>query len=292
MRRLAAGLAQTFRYWMQTEVHVYAFSVAANVLLSFFPFLIVMLSLSRRVFGEQAAVDAIDLALRDFFPDALGQFLHRNLPQTGSVAAVSIVLLLFTANGIFEPLEVALNRVWGIPKNRSFFRNQIVSLGLIFSCGALGLLSMMLTALSQQSLRAGLSPNVLGGSGFRALLGGSKAVVSILFFKLAAVPLAVLVLFLIYRYLPNGPTPLNRVLPAAIFVGLFMELLKYLNALVWPSFQRKLANEYGVFQYSVTLIFLGFLSSMLVLAGAEWAARGHRLDRIPDVALSKDGGHA
>ena len=89
MRRLAAGLAQTFRYWMQTEVHVYAFSVSANVLLSFFPFLIVMLSLSRRVFGEQAAVDAIDLALRDFFPDALGQFLHRNLPQTGSVAAVS-----------------------------------------------------------------------------------------------------------------------------------------------------------------------------------------------------------
>lgn len=287
MRLLAAGLAQTFRYWMQTEVHVYAFSVAANVLLSFFPFLIVMLSLSRRVFGEQAAVDAIDLALRDFFPDALGQFLHRNLPQTGSVAAVSIILLLFTANGIFEPLEVALNRVWGIPKNRSFFRNQIVSLGLIFSCGALGLLSMMLTALSQQSLRAGLSPGVLGGSGFRALLGGSKAVVSMLFFKLAAVPLAVLVLFLIYRYLPNGRTPLNRVIPAAVFVGLFMELLKYVNALVWPSFQRKLANEYGVFQYSVTLIFLGFLSSMLVLAGAEWAARGHRLDRIPD-----EGGHA
>ena len=25
-----AGIAPTFRYWMQTEVHVYAFSVAAN----------------------------------------------------------------------------------------------------------------------------------------------------------------------------------------------------------------------------------------------------------------------
>ncbi|MGH9612567.1 MAG: hypothetical protein ACRD4P_05755 [Bryobacteraceae bacterium] len=33
----------TVRYWMATEVHVYAFSVAANLLLSFFPFLIVML---------------------------------------------------------------------------------------------------------------------------------------------------------------------------------------------------------------------------------------------------------
>src|SRR5208282_4133274 len=131
MRRFTQGLGLTSRYWMQTEVHVYAFSVAANVLLSFFPFLIVMLSVSRRVFGETAAAAAIDLALRDYFPDALGQFLRRNLPRTGPVEVVSIVLLLFTANGIFEPLEVALNRIWGIAKNRSFFRNQIVSLGLI-----------------------------------------------------------------------------------------------------------------------------------------------------------------
>jgi membrane protein len=274
MRRFATGLGLTFRYWMQTEVHVYAFSVAANVLLSFFPFLIVILSLSRRVFGQQAAAGAIDLALRDYFPDSLGQFLQRNLPQTGSVELVSVVLLLFTANGIFEPLEVGLNRVWGIRKNRSFFRNQIVSLGLIFICGGLALGSMLLTALNQQSFRV----NGYGNSLIQNLAGGSAAWVSLLFFKLAAVPLAVLVLFLIYRYLPNGPTPLKRVLPAAIFVGLLMEVLKYVNTLLWPGFQRKLAREYGVFQYSVTLIFLGFLASMLVLGGAEWAARGHRLD--------------
>jgi uncharacterized BrkB/YihY/UPF0761 family membrane protein len=280
MRRFANGLGLTLRYWMQTEVHVYAFSVAANVLLSFFPFLIVMLSLSRRVFGEQAAVSAIDLALRDYFPDALGQFLERNLPQTGSVQLVSILLLLFTANGIFEPLEVGLNRVWGIRKNRSFFRNQIVSLGLIFICGGLALGSMMMTALNQTSFRVNGMPRGL----LQTLAGGGAAWLSVLVFKLAAVPLAVLVLFLIYRYLPNGPTPLNRVIPAAIFVGLLMEVLKYVNTLVWPGFQRKLAREYGVFQYSVTLIFLGFLASMLVLGGAEWAARGHRLDEHVEMA--------
>ena len=261
---------------MQTEVHVYAFSVAANVLLSFFPFLIVILSLSRLVFGEQAAVGAIDLALRDYFPDAFGQFLHRNLPRTGPVEVISIILLLFTANGIFEPLEVALNRVWGIGKNRSFFRNQIVSLGLIFSCGGLALGSMMVTALNQESLRLGAVPP----GWLRFILNGGTAWVSLLVFKLAAIPIAVLVLFLIYRYLPNGRPPLARVLPAAICVGLLMELLKYVNTLVWPAVQRKLANEYGVFQYSVTLIFLGFLASLLVLAGAEWSARGHKLDEV------------
>jgi membrane protein len=44
----------------------------------------------------------------------------------------SMFLLLLTANGIFEPLEVALNRAWGVAKNRSHFKNQLISLGLIF----------------------------------------------------------------------------------------------------------------------------------------------------------------
>ena len=268
MRRLAGGLAGTFRYCMKTEVHVYAFSVAANVLLSFFPFLIVMMSVSRIFFNEQTTIASIDLALRDYFPDSLGSFLHNNLPQRGPTEIASLILLLFTANGIFEPLEVALNRIWGIAENRSFLRNQMVSLALIFACGGLALASMMLTALNRTSFNQTAFERAMGGQFF-----------SVMFFKILAVPIASVVLFLIYRFLPNGRPPLNRVILAAIGVGILMEGLKYVNRLVWPWFFRKLTREYGVFKYSVTLIFLGFLASMLVLAGAEWAARGHRLDQ-------------
>jgi uncharacterized BrkB/YihY/UPF0761 family membrane protein len=272
-RRAAASLGITLRFWMQTEVHVYAFSVAANVLLSFFPFLIVSLSLTRLFFDQATTVAAIDAALRDFFPDALGRFLHNNLPQRRPVELFSFVLLFFTSNGIFEPLEVALNRIWGIATNRSYVRNQIVSLLLIFVCGGLALLSLSFSA-----LQFGASRGVPG----QAFLSG-------VFFKLAAVPLAALVLFLIYRYLPNGRPPLNRVVPAAIFVGLLLEALKYVNLLVWPWVDQRIAREYGVFRYSATLIFLGFLTTMLVLAGAEWAARGHRMDRAPSVPGRKRG---
>jgi membrane protein len=264
--RVTSGLARTLRYWMQTEVHVYAFSVAANVLLAFFPFLIVSISLARIFFDQSTTVAAIDFAMRDYFPDALGQFLHNNLPPRRPPEVISILVLLYTANGIFVPLEVALNRVWGIRKNRSFLRNQLVSLALIFVCGGLALLSLGLTALHRESSR------------------GSRAEewISLFFLKMAAVPLAILILFLVYRYLPNGRPPVARVLPAAIIVGLLLEALKYVNALVWPAFQDKLAREYGVFKYSVTLIFLGFVASLLVLAGAEWAARGHRLNQTGD----------
>jgi uncharacterized BrkB/YihY/UPF0761 family membrane protein len=271
-RRAAASLAVTLRFWMQTEVHVYAFSVAANVLLSFFPFLIVSLSLTRQFFDQQATVAAIDSALRDFFPDDLGQFLARNLPRRRPVELFSMVLLLFAANGIFEPLEVAFNRIWGIPRNRSFLRNQFVSLVLIFVCGGLALFSLSVSALQYGA--------------WRGVPG--QAVLTAVFFKLAAVPLTALVLLLIYRYLPNGRPPMNRVVAAAIVTGLLLEALKWVNLLVWPWLHRRISREYGVFQYSVTLIFLGFVATMLVLAGAEWAARGHRLDQVPAPIPSRD----
>lgn len=263
MRRVAAAITPTLRYWMQTEVHVYAFSVAANVLLSFYPFLIVLMSLSRLFFNEQTTIATIQLALRDYFPDSFTSFLytkgqHENLPPYRSAELISIVLLLFTANGIFEPLEVALNRVWGISKNRSFFRNQLVSLALILACGTLALFSMALTAMNHPTVR-----DMLG--------------LDTLFFKMAAMPMAVLMLFLIYFFLPNGRPPLGRVTLAAIGVGILLEAMKYVNKLWWPWFQRKLESEYRIFQYSVALIFLGFIAAMLVLAGAEWAARGQSI---------------
>ena len=127
MRRVRAiwdSLAPTVRYWMQTEVHVFAFSTAANVLLSFFPFLIVMMSVSSMVFDRQTAAASIDTAVRDFFPDSLGTFLHNNLPVRAHIETVSLVLLLFTANGVFEPLEVALNHVWGCARIAVFLTTR------------------------------------------------------------------------------------------------------------------------------------------------------------------------
>lgn len=262
-RRCYTFLTPTLRFWMRTETHVYAFSVAANVLLSFFPFLIVTISLSRIFFDQFTTLAAIDLALKDYFPSELGQFLHNNLPPRQPPQVVSILLLLFTANGIFEPLEVALNHVWGIHKNRSFLRNQVVSLALIFACGGLALFSLWLGAIGRYTLRTGLI----------------EAWLAAVVFKVASVPIMALILFLVYRFLPNGKPPLGRIIPAAVGVGLLFEVLKGINTFFWPRFETKIVREYGVFSHSVTLIFLGFLSSMLFLAGAEWAARGNRMDR-------------
>ena len=256
----------TARYLSGTEVHVYALAISASVLLSFFPFCNVMLSLCRNVLHSRAAEEAIYLALNDYFPGELASFLKRNLALQGQLQLTSMVLLLFTANGIFEPLEVALNRAWGVTQNRSYVKNQIVSLGLIFACGGLALLSLMLTAAPLQCIGS--------GGWFREFLAR-------LFFKLAAVPISILALFFVYWLLPNRKIPPARVVPAAIFVGLILEALKYVNLAIAPFLQAKLEREYSIFKHSVAILLWSFVAAMVVLAGAEWSAR-HR----PEDSLS------
>jgi YihY family inner membrane protein len=255
---------------METEVHVYALSIGASVLLSFFPFLIVMVSLCEYVLRLPAATQAIYLALADYFPGELGDFIQRNLRATvqssGPLQLTSLFLLLFTANGVFEPLEVALNRAWGVKRNRSYARNQLLSLGLIFLCGGLALASFLLTAANTHLLDGALG----------TMEQSAPRYLKVVLFKAAAVPLSILALFFAYWLLPNRRIPSRRALATAILVGLILEGLKYVNLLVWPHLNAKLSREYGPFRFSASILLLTFVAAIIVLAGAEWSARGRR----------------
>ena len=257
----------TIRYLSQTEVHVYALAISASVLLSFFPFLIVALTIIRNVLHFPAAESALFLALRDYLPGDLGKFVIRNLQSNfgkanhGRFQIVSMIFLLFTANGIFEPLEVALNLAWGVGKNRSYIANQVLSFFLILLCGGLFVGSVLLTTANEQFAAATFG------------IGDIPVWVSVLSFKIAAVPVTVLGLFLTYWILPNRRVPAVRVLRVAAMIGLALEGLKYLFLFIWPWLTVKLRNEYGPFEYSASLIVLSMVTSLLVLAGAEWSAR-------------------
>jgi len=263
----------TLYYLAQTEAHVYALAIAASVLLSTYPFLIVITSFCRDVLHWRAAEQAIYLAIGDSFAGEPGQFMVKNLQAwfkvNGKIHLTSMFLLLITANGIFEPLEVALNRAWGVARNRSYIKNQLVSLGLIFVCGGLALLSLMLTALNSRWLPAAGSLNT-----------GFGVWINLLMFKLAAVPISILALFLIYWLLPNRKVEPARVAPVAILVGLALEALKYVNLVVAPLLQAKLHREYLIFEHSVTILLWSFAAAMIVLAGAHWTARQDREDPL------------
>jgi membrane protein len=260
----AGILWYTLKYLMRTEVHTFAFSVAANALLSFFPFVVLLMTLTRRVFHSRTMYDVVVELLRDYLP-AGQDFLIRNLNAMAGARhraqIASLLILLVTSTGIFLPLEVALNRIWGFAKNRSYLGNQLMSLVLAFACGVLALLSIAATAGNIHLLES------LLGSNFVVRLTGFVVM------KVFALVTSITIFFLIYWLLPNGKVPARAVLPTAVIAGLVSEALKYayILALPWLNFQE----VYGPFALSITLMFWAFLSGLLLLTGAHLSARGY-----------------
>jgi YihY family inner membrane protein len=253
----------TIRYLTRTDVHTFAFSVAANSILSFFPFVVLLMTLIRRVFHSRVMYDVVLELLRDYLP-AGQDFVIRNLNAMVNsrqrVQLVSLIILLVTSSGVFLPLEVALNRIWRFENNRSYLGNQVISLGLAFACGVLALLSIALTA----------GPVAFMEFLLRGYGSGVVRLVGFLMMKVFAIAASIAIFFLIYWLLPNGKVPARAVLPAAIVMGLLSEALKYayILALPWLNFQE----VYGPFALSVSMMFWAFLSGLLLLAGANLSA--------------------
>ncbi len=266
------------RYMTRTEVHTYAFSVAAQVILSLFPFIVLLLTLSRSVFHSTKMVQFVSLMMTNFLPNNQ-EFVMRNMRVLAfahtRTKLFSVVMLLVTTTGVFLPLEVALNSVWGVRKNRSYLRNQIVSLGLAAGVSVLAMTSVALSAAQHTVMNFiffGHTDNALF-----TLVGDG-------FLRICAVLASIGLFFLIYWGLPNRKVPARAVLPTAIVMGLLWELAKYLYILALPRLD--FGAVYGPFEVSVGLMVWAFLSGLLLLAGAYVSAtrQGLREARQADAA--------
>jgi YihY family inner membrane protein len=257
------------KYMVQTEVHTYAFSVAANVILSLFPFIVMMLTISRLVLHSEALWPVVGEVISTFLPSNQ-DFIMRNMQLLAhphkSTQIYSVVMLLISSTGVFLPLEVALNRVWGVKKNRSYVHNQAISLGLAFAVGLLALTSVAVTAGQRRFLTFvffGHVDNVV----FAFFEGG--------ILRVCALVASVLLFFLIYWILPNRKVPARAVIPTAIVIGVLWEVGKYIYVLVLPRLDFQAV--YGPFYVSVGLMIWAFLSGLLLLAGAHFSATRYAL---------------
>ncbi len=270
MRVMTRRTLPLAHYLLRTEVHTYAFSVAANAILAFFPFVVLLLVVIRKAFKSLAMRQIVEQLLRDYLPTNQ-DFLIRNVKTIAYAhnrsAWISLLILLVTSTGIFLPLEVALNRVWGFPENRPYWKNQLVSLGLALGCGILALLSIALTAGNRILIET-----------FAHRLPYAPDTVTLFFAKVFAVITTISIFFLIYWLLPNGKVPAGAALSAAVYVGLLWEMAKYLYILLLPFLN--FPEVYGPFSVTATLIMWAFLSGLLLLAGAYLSAGSEHADKI------------
>ncbi|MGH9417783.1 MAG: YihY/virulence factor BrkB family protein [Terriglobales bacterium] len=271
-------LRHTASFLAATETHTFASSVACNALLSFFPFIVLLLTLCRNFLGSPRLYQSLLQLLRAYLPVSdrgashTQSFIIRNLQviveQHSGAQLASLLILVVTCTGVFLPLEVALNHIWGARRNRNYFHNWLVAIGLALGCGTLGMLSVSFTALTET-----YSQRLYHFLGRLPLLQARPVpldVVSIALVRAGAVPFTIAIFFVIYWQLPNQPVSARRVLPAAITAGLLWEVSKYIYILLlpWLGFE----DVYGPFAISVSLLIWAYVSALILLTCAEIAA--------------------
>jgi YihY family inner membrane protein len=266
-------------YMTKTEVHTYAFSVAAQVILSLFPFIVMLLTISKKVFDSDKMVEVVTELMTNFLPNNQ-DFVMRNMRLLVTVHTqtkiISLVMLFITVTGVFLPLEVALNSVWGVKNNRNYLHNQLVSIGLGVGVASLAMISVALSA-SQRTL--------LGWVFFGHTDNIVFTLVGKFFLQIFAFIASIGLFFLIYWGLPNRKIPARAVLPTAVVMGILWTAAKHLYILALPYLDFK--SVYGPFEVSVGLMMWAFLSGLLLLAGAYVSATRQALREATDADLAE-----
>ena len=259
-------------YLLDSEVHTFAFSVAANAILSFIPFAVLLYTLAVSVFHSQTMKGVVDEMVNYYLPSAAKEkdwlvntiWFEAVLPilKHKSAQALSLVMILIACTGIFLPLEVALNQAWGVAKSRNYLFNQTIAFGLAILMAALALLSIIVTvgvkdALGFLSFHSTNSFIVWISNGISFVcLTISTGAASILFF------------FAVYYVLPNRKVPWRPVLRTSIITGIIWLIARSIFALAVPHVDLSI---YGPFYISVSLLFWAYISGLILFAGAQFS---------------------
>ncbi len=259
-------------YLLDSEVHTFAFSVAANAIISFIPFVVLLYTLALSVFHSEAMKTVVDQMVNYYLPSAEKQqgwlvdtiLKEAVLPLVHhkSAQAFSLVMILIACTGIFLPLEVALNQAWGVAKSRNYLFNQSIAFGLAFLMAALALLSMSVTVWVKAAL------GVVTFHSENGFITWTTSGISFLCLTVSSGAAAILFLFSVYYVLPNRKVPWRPVLRTSIITGAIWLLARFLFALAIPHVDLSM---YGPFYISVSLLFWSYISGLILFAGAQFS---------------------
>ncbi len=261
-------------YLLDSEVHTFAFSVAANAILSFIPLVVLLYTLAMRVFHSEAMMGVVNDMVNYFLPSVTKQpnWVASNIESAAAlssshgVQAFSLVMILISCTGIFLPLEVALNQAWGVTKSRNYLLNQVVAFGLAIIMVLLGIIAILLSAGQRQILDFLFFHHTDAG-----FLKWVFDAVSYLWLAICSGAACIMFFFCIYWLLPNCKVPWRPVLRASVVTGLIWLAARYLFVAVLPHLDLK--SLYGPFYISVGLLFWAYVSGLILFAGAQYSVK-------------------
>jgi membrane protein len=250
----------------------HAAAIAYYALLSFLPFLLLSMSiLGSFTAGREARGDVLQFVMR-YFP-AQPDFVASNIDafwQTRIRLGIGGGLaLLWASQGVFGAISTAVNHAWAVERPRSFWGHRWFSL-LMMSTAALLLFAALLL----------LSASKVSGTSWSSLLFSQVPQLQMLSgwgSKLAAFGLFVVVVGMIFYFVPNTRVRLRDVWPGAVLTALLWR--GAFEGFSWYVREWARASVHGSIATVVWFLIWIYISAVILLYGVEFTAAIARIRR-------------
>ena len=271
--------------FMDNDLTTAAAAVSYFSMLTLFPMLLLMLTIGNRLLGPETVEKYIIGQVLAFLPGAQ-TFVRKNLDSISHISTSVIVscvtVMLWAASWMFTVIEKALNRIWGTYP-RAFLHGRawnIAVMSLIFALlGASALFTAFITGVqaAAQRIPLRLGPWI---TPFSDALWQTV-------FVLVSLTVTLGLFTLLYKLLPNTHVPFFEALTGAVVSGVLWEGAKFGFAYMLPYFHYDLL--YGSIGAAVALLSWVYMSSVIMLFGAQFTALVHR-DHLYAAADKKSHG--
>lgn len=266
LRHDATGLAAALSYYA-------AFSLA--------PILLIAISISAWIFGEDASRGAVQYQLSGALGNKAAEMIESMVDSAGksgangTMAVIGFATLLVSAGGVFNQLKESLNRIWEVPWKEDggvwdFLKTRIVSTSMVLGTGLL----MLTSLIASTAITAAF--NYVGTyiSGSVTLLQIANPILSLAIFTV--------VFAAIFRILPDVPIRWKDVWSGGLLTAILFTVGK--AALAAYLGREGTASTYGAAGAMMLVLLWVYYSSLILLFGAEYTAahaRHRREKRLP-----------
>jgi membrane protein len=251
----------------------YAASMAYYALLSLFPFSMIALAILGSVTADEADRNTVLTFVLRYFPSQF-EFITRQLDsfRTSSVpfGVAGTLGLVWGALGFFGALTTAVNYAWGVEKTRSFWSHKLFSFLMLCVAGGLLLAALLLVS----------AASVVGARWFAPVSERFPGLLVLrsLALRNASTGLFILVVGLIYYFVPNAKVRFRDVWVGAFLTGLLWNATLAGFALFIGDMSRFTAVNGSIAAVVVFLLWV-YVQAVILLYGVEFTASYARLRR-------------
>ncbi|MEC1291112.1 YihY family inner membrane protein [Bacillus mojavensis] len=243
-------------------------------LLSLFPFLIFMLTLTAYL---PISTDDVLGVVKQYAPGSamslIESITHKTLnDRNGGLLSFGIIAALWSASNGMNSIVRSLNHAYEVEENRSFIIVRLTSIFLTIAMVFTILVALLLPVFGRQI--GLLAADFVGASDlFLSIWTAIRWGVS---------PLVLLIVFsALYIIAPNKKLSLRFVMPGALFAAIGWIVVSTLFSFYVSTFANYSAT-YGSIGGIIVLMIWFYLSGILIILGGEINALLHKRKKLPD----------